>query len=1196
MAPARATHPPPSALLVQAVVIVITVAVVQEYKSDESLAAISKLAPHQAHVLRDGRVDDVEASGLVPGDIVLVSGGDRVPADLRMIEVADLAIDESSLTGENEPSEKCVPAVAAAAGGAALPLAERRCAAYMGTLVRTGRGRGVVVAVGMGTELGAVCALLDAAEERKSPLQQRMDALGKRLSLLSFGIIGVIVAVGLAMRKPLQEMFTIGVSLAVAAVPEGLPIVVAVTLALGVQRMAERRAVVKKLPAVEALGCASVICTDKTGTLTRNEMTVVEAFTLASSPVSSGGGSDSAGGAQEDSPAYASDAAVESGGHAAGIPSATLHGAALDARAAHALLHDRLGVDVGARVLFHGLGYDARGGHAEFAGARTARSHIQAGVAAAGSRSEARSVTATLSTSPAVALIMETGALCNNATVGDGAGATLVGQPTEGALLVAAAKLGLADTRAAFAQRHDALASQARQSGASHAPVLHVRTHEIPFSHESKWMAVRVRPTPASSAVGVEAPAPAPALTIGGAASGASPVANEFYCVKGSVDAVLGLCDWTVAPVGAHGGNAAVASALLGPSLAAAMPGGAALGFTVAPLSVMSHASILAAAETMAREGLRVLAIAKGDRVPAGARYGGGLHGGAAAGSSSAAATAAAAHAPATPSSSHAPGHQPATPSSGGFASGLFGGGSWGMRGAQHAPAAAAAAIVTPRAAPASPVPIGGLVFVGLVGLHDPPREGVVACVRALRAGGVRVCMLTGDGEATALAIAAHLGLVDEPDAVDGGATPSATATAADDEEAALVRAPHSSGTPAPALEMGAEHEVDVAALARGGVALSGAEVEEMTPGELALRVARNAVAVFYRTTPRHKMKIVHAFQAGGYVVAMTGDGVNDAPALKVADIGVAMGRSGTDVAKEAADMVLLDDNFGTIAAAIEEGKGIFANIRNFVRFQLSTSVAALTLVAAATVLGLPNPLNAMQILWINILMDGPPAQSLGVEPVDPAVMRRPPRRSGEEIITPSLLRRVVTAAAVIVAGTLWVFYTEMYHGDAGDGPTAAADAEAAARRDTTMTFTTFVLFDMWNALSCRSADRSVFEIGLFSNTFFLYAVGGSLAGQLAVVYFPPLQAVFQTVSLSLRDWAYIVLLSSTVLWVDEIRKLISRARRNAAAGGTSGALLPALLGTLLGHGRRRLRYGFNTAGAGVTGSGSATDSKRDDR
>ena len=356
-------------------------------------------------------------------------------------------------------------------------------------------------------------------------------------------------------------------------------------------------------------------------------------------------------------------------------------------------------------------------------------------------------------------------------------------------------------------------------------------------------------------------------------------------------------------------------------------------------------------------------------------------------------------------------------------------------------------------------------------------------------------------------------------------------------------------------------------ALSAAGWALSGAEVEAMSEEELCAAVggARGAVgqgqrrvAVFYRTTPHHKMKIVAAFQRGGHTVAMTGDGVNDAPALKVADIGVAMGRSGTDVAKEAADMVLIDDNICTLLCAIDEGKSIFANIRNFVRFQLSTSIAALTLVAAANLLGLPSPLNAMQILWINIIMDGPPAQSLGVEAVEPEVTKRPPRPRTEPIITASLLRRVILAALVIVVGTLWVFIREV-----GDGP-------GHTRRDTTMTFTTFVMFDMFNALACRHNSRPVFDLAWNSNKAFLLAVLFSVGGQMAVVYLPMLQRVFRTVALDVHDLIFVLGLSSTMIVLDTIRKsyfldVFAETAANAGGnsgggggGGSSGGVVPA--------------------------------------
>ncbi|KAM9895997.1 hypothetical protein OXX69_010822 [Metschnikowia pulcherrima] len=367
------------------------------------------------------------------------------------------------------------------------------------------------------------------------------------------------------------------------------------------------------------------------------------------------------------------------------------------------------------------------------------------------------------------------------------------------------------------------------------------------------------------------------------------------------------------------------------------------------------------------------------------------------------------------------------------------------------------------------------LVFCGLVGMKDPPRQNVGHAITMLMKGGVHVIMITGDSPSTAANIAKQIGI------------PCTS-------EASIM---------------------------------TGDQLDSLD--EESLSNAIHNVSVFARTTPEHKVTIVKALQRRGDIVAMTGDGVNDAPALKLADIGIAMGKNGTDVAKEAADMVLTDDDFSTILSAIEEGKGIFYNIQNFVTFQLSTSIAALSLIAMATFFGLPNPLNAMQILWINILMDGPPAQSLGVEPVDHEVMNKPPRKRNDKILTRNVIKRVLQSAAMIIIGTLYIFIREMQ------------DNEITAR-DTTMTFTCFVFFDMFNALSCRHYSKSIFELGL-TNPMFNFAVFGSLLGQFCAIYVPFFQSVFQTEALSLKDLVNLLMITSTVFIGDEVRKYMLKRR-----------------------------------------------------
>ncbi|KAK4497971.1 hypothetical protein PRZ48_010627 [Zasmidium cellare] len=920
-----------------AVTIVVTVAFVQEYRSEKSLEALNSLVPHYAHVIRTaadehrrasataengepkgpGNSDlpaaekastTISASQIVTGDLVMFHTGDRIPADIRIMHAADLSIDESNLTGENEPVGKSADTITVGTymngstegatfeqnrlgANGEIRLNDQTNIAFQGTLVRSGYGQGIVIGTGGDTEFGAISASLQEIESPRTPLQQSMDRLGKDLSYMSFGVIGLIMLVGLWRGMKFLELFQIGVSLAVAAIPEGLPIIVTVTLALGVLRMSKRNAIVRRLPSVETLGSVNVVCSDKTGTLTVNHMTATKMWSFG-----------------HDQPQDVSKVQTDS-------PNGATTQAVL--RTANIVNNGRL------------------------------NTHSHGPVTAA-----------------SAAVLANTGGADDLAN----AKSRWAGQPTDVALLDLLDTFHEDDVRTRVGDRK----------------------HEIPFSSERKWMGV----------------------IMGGMDGG------DTAYIKGALERVIGRCDTYISTQGGE-----------------------------VIFDDKRRQEVDEAARKMAEEGLRVLAFASGPvRIKASRD---------------------------TSKSRPLGESRSSTPAS-----------MLGRSGANQL----------------GEDTYSGLCFAGLVGMSDPPRKGVDRSIRRLMAGGVKVIMITGDAETTAIAIAKKLGM-----------------------------------------------PVNMSS-AIGSPVLRGDQVDQMSEAELAEAMTR--ISIFARTSPDHKLKIISALQQRGDVVAMTGDGVNDAPALKKADIGISMGKLGTDVAKEAADMILTDDDFSTILSAIEEGKGIFYNIQNFLTFQLSTSVAALGLVMMSSLGGWKNPLNAMQILWINILMDGPPAQSLGVEPVDPALLTQPPRPRNARVLTPRLIRRVLQSATIILLGTLFTYVSNLTPSD--------LLAHSVSARDTTLTFTQFVLFDMFNALTCRSATKSVLlgEVPIFGgdkaegNRMFNYAVAGSLLGQGLVIYFPPLQGVFQTEALGVLDLVRLVAMASLVLWVDEGRKWWERRRRAGMLGG----------------------------------------------
>jgi Ca2+-transporting ATPase len=812
----------------------------QEHRAERAMAALKSLAVPVVRVRRDGRVLEIPSSHLVPGDVVLLDAGGHVPADGRLFETANLRIQEAALTGESEPAEK----VTAAIGKNDLPLGDRSNMAFMGTTVVAGRGALVVTETGMRTELGRIADMLQTVRREPTPLQRRMEQLARGLAAAALAVVLVVFGLGILRGEPFRLMFLVAISMAVAAVPEGLPAVVTIALTLGARRMLARKALIRRLAAVETLGSVTCICSDKTGTLTQNRMTV---------------------------------ARLDVGGRQFDIEDRARRSAA--------------GLDAGASLLLAG------------------------------------------------------GTLCNDSVLerdeSDREKFSAVGDPTEAALVIAAADAGL---------------DQAELGRTL------PRVAELPFTSERKRMTTvhRLDATPG----------------LGGRLAGALrafvPGSEYFAFTKGAADVLLGLS-------------------------AAVWDGG-----RIERLTDERRERISRSNDALAQDGMRVLGLA----------------------------------------------FRP-------VAAGVLPGDEQTLE--------------------------RDLVFVGVVGMIDPPRPEVKEAVATCRAAGIRPVMVTGDHPLTARHIAAELGM------------------------------------------------------GEGGGLLTGRELARMSVAELEPVVERTTV--YARVAPEHKLGIVQALQNKGHVVAMTGDGVNDAPALKKADIGVSMGITGTDVAKEAADMVLLDDNFATIVAAVREGRAIYDNIRKFIKYILSANSGEIWVMLIAPFLGMPLPLVPLQILWINLVTDGLPSLALSVEPAERDVMRRPPRNPRESIFGQGLGWYIIWVGLLMAVASLGMGFWAWRRGDPGWQ---------------TMVFTVVTMSQLFQCLAVRSSRDSTFTIGFHSNPALLGTFLFTLVLQLVVIYVPFLQGVFRTVPLSPRDLAICLGLSSTTFWAVELDKLFLRVRgrRRAPTAG----------------------------------------------
>lgn len=781
----------------------------QEFRAERSLAALKTMLPVNTHVRRDGQKLVIPAEELVPGDVVLLEAGDRVPADGRLLIAAGVEVDESALTGESQPASKNISALP----GQGEALGDRLNMVYMNTMLTRGRAEMVVIATGIETEMGHLSEALAATEELPTPLQIQLDSLGKRLGLIALTLVGLLSFLELLRGTDVTDIILNAIALAVAAIPEGLPVVVTVTLALGMHKLAGQHAIVKRMASVETLGCTTVICSDKTGTLTLNQMTARSFYYQ------------------------------------------------------------------GARFEVSGEGYKPEGA------IRIVGGHEQI---------------------PELSPLLIPLIACNNSNTDDG---KVMGDPMEAALLILAMKGGMS--------RHNI----ARQFP---------RIAEVPFDSEHKFMATFHRHED-----------------------------QVQLFVKGAPDLLLSRCEhWYASDAQRR-------------------------------LSARDREEIDAEYLALANDGLRGLLVAT--------------------------------------------------------------------------------RTITQDAFDASEditTWINELTFIGLVGLMDPPRPEAKEAIVQCRQAGIEVKMITGDHKSTGAAIAKELGLE--------------------------------------------------------GNAITGAELDQLNPTQLATVV--DDTAVFARVSPAHKVRIIRALQSTGHVVAMTGDGVNDAPALKSADIGVAMGLSGTAVAKEAASMVLVDDNFATIVHAVHGGRTLYDNILKFVRFQLSTTIGAILTVFFAPLAGLPEPFTPIQILWVAIIMDGPPALSLALDAGRPGIMFEPPRRRAEPILPFSRLVKIFAFGITMMVGTLAVLYYGLQTG--------------TEQRALTLAFTTFVMFQVFNVFNSRNENGTSINVNTFDNVMLWTSLTAVVLLHALAVHWPPAQAIFGIGGMTFADWGIAIGVSASVLILEEGRKL----------------------------------------------------------